>query len=133
MCFPLPGPFPPGKCNHAPSARAGAAVRAPVHAAAHPIAVRLVKAFTAYTTTRYTGPPPMTTRMAHTRRGFLAASLALGAAPATSRGQTAHRKPNVVVILADDITAVWKSVIYFRRGNNVPALDEADEAARPRL
>ena len=36
-------------------------------------------------------------------------------------------QPNdIVVILADDITAVWKSVIYFRRGNNVPALDESD-------
>ncbi|MCW5853363.1 MAG: cyanophycin synthetase, partial [Anaerolineae bacterium] len=43
-------------------------------------------------------------------------------------------QPNdIVVILADDITAVWKSVIYFRRGNNVPSLDEADEATRPRL
>ena len=48
---------------------------------------------------------------------------------ALMRGQ----RDDVIVILADDITAVWKSVIYFRRGSNVRAVDEGDEAARPRL
>ncbi len=68
----------------------------------------------------------MTTRMAHTRRGFLAASLALGAAPATSRGQTAHRKPNVVVILADD--SGWGD--YSVHGNHNLRTPRIDSLAR---
>lgn len=68
----------------------------------------------------------MTTRMAHTRRGFLAASLALGAEPLASHGETARRKPNVVVFLADD--SGWGD--YSAHGNHNLRTPRIDSIAR---
>ncbi|MFN8482736.1 MAG: cyanophycin synthetase [Anaerolineae bacterium] len=47
---------------------------------------------------------------------------------ATRYAMMRAQRDDLVVILADDITAVWKAVIYFGRGTTPLAFDETDDA-----